>query len=105
MSSTTIPTGNTTSVEELLRYAAHRFEAAGVEFRPPRMTRLIRRAGVTVAREAVENYLDKIIEQESRDKTWDDFERRAFTGYADPTPALAHRNLQADGWYTARGAR
>ncbi|WP_394279838.1 hypothetical protein [Microbacterium sp.] len=89
----------TTTVDELLRYAAHRFATAGVEFRAPRMSKLIRRAGLNVAREAIDTHLTELITREDRDRSWDGFEQRATAGYVDPTPALADRNLRAAGWY------
>lgn len=87
----TIDATGATSVETLIRYAAHRFDAAGIEFRPPRMSRMIRNVGITMARNAIDAYvIDRI-----SDASWNDFEL-FVNGYADPTGAFAVRNLDND---------
>lgn len=83
----------TTSVEELIRYAGYRFAQAGVDFRPPRMTRLIRRAGVAFARDAVDAYLNDSLNRLDA-PTWEWFE--SFAMHADPTAIAALHNVARD---------
>lgn len=86
----------TATVEDLIRYAAHRFAAAGFEFRPSRMSRLIRNASrIDIAREAIDAYLFDRLEEMS----WSGFEL-FVNGYADPTGAHAARNLELREWVT-----
>lgn len=92
MAATSTLTGST-SVEELLRYAAHRFAAAGAEFRPPRMSRLIRGVGIHLAKDAIDAYLVKAIDR--CDHSWAGFEL-FVNGYADPTGAHAARNVDLE---------
>jgi hypothetical protein len=84
-------TGNHETVEDLTRYAAHTFAAAGVAFRPARMGKLIRsihRTGGGV-RAAINRYLDNGLDARS----WAGFELFAASGYADPTGARAAYNV------------
>ncbi|WP_339619859.1 hypothetical protein [uncultured Salinibacterium sp.] len=91
-------TGNHETVEDLTRFAANAFAAAGIEYRPARMSKFIRRihrAGNEV-RAAITRYLDNELDARS----WAGFELYAVSGYADPTGARAARNVDR-----ARGAR
>lgn len=92
-------TGTTTTVEETLRYAARRFEAAGIEFRPPRMVRLIRRAGRERSQALVDAFIDR---ERTTDhtravlhRTWESFELYV-NGHADPTAHRALSNVQRE---------
>lgn len=92
MSVTAAYTTGTTSVDQLLRYAAHRFASAGVAFRPPRMSRFIRQFPDTAtAKDAIDTYLADRLESAS----WAGFELYA-NGYADPTGAHAARNVDLE---------
>jgi len=83
-------TGNDNTVEALIRYASMRFTAAGIEYRPSKMSKVIRRASrLTLAREIIDNYLSDRIE----DASWRGFEL-FVNGHADPTAANAARNLE-----------
>jgi hypothetical protein len=89
LSDITCAAGNTT-VEELIRYAGNRFNAAGVAFQPPRMSRLIRGlADLGNAKQAIDNYLSDRAEAQS----WAGFELYVNGGYKDPTGAHAARNV------------
>jgi len=91
-------TGNHETVEELTRFAAHAFAAAGIEYRPARMSKFIRRihrAGNGV-RAAINRYLDNELEAHS----WAGFELFTASGYPDPTGARAAQNVDRQ-----RGAR
>jgi hypothetical protein len=82
-------TGNHNTVEELLRYAARRFNAAGVGFRPSKMSKLIRSFAPPMdAKAAIDSYLADKVEAAS----WAGFELYVL-GYADPTGAHAARNV------------
>lgn len=92
MSITSNNATGSTSVEELIRYAAHRFAAAGIPFRPPRMSRFIRNLDdITDAKTAIDGYLRDRIESAS----WAGFELYV-NGYADPTGAHAARNVDLE---------
>lgn len=98
------PTGQIT-VDELIRYAAHRYAAAGIEFRQARISHVIRRAGISAARDHVNTYLLKLIQEKEknaeRDRTYAAGGPSEY-GYADPTPARAHEHLTQQGWYQNR---
>jgi len=90
----------TESVESVLRYASYRFSAAGVDFRPSKMSRIIRRAARTFdggARAAVDTYLNLVVDQALRSHLWSGFELYVASGYADPTGAAAAHHLDATG--------
>lgn len=91
-------TGNHETVEDLIRYAAHTFDAHGVDYPPAKMSKLIRReqrAGSNV-RELIDAYVDRAF----RKLSWAGFELFTASGYADPTGARAAHNVDR-----ARGAR
>jgi hypothetical protein len=86
-------TGSHETVEDLIRYAARRFTEAGVEFRPSKMSKLIRNTSrISLAREAIDAYLTDLIDRVG-DRSWRGFEL-FVNGYADPTGAHAVRSLQ-----------
>jgi hypothetical protein len=77
------------TVEDLIRYAAHAFSRAGVDFRPAKMSRLIRRSyAAGLAQASIHGYLDSAADRLS----WGGFELYV-NGYADPTGAHAAKNV------------
>ena len=98
------------SVEDLIRYAAHRFAAATLDFPASRMSKLTRRAfregGPVAARNAIDAETSRLAwgRAYNRHATADarsrqaDADRRALyvdAGYVDPVGAEAARNLDA----------
>lgn len=91
-------TGNHETVEELTRFAAQAFAAAGIDYRPARMSKFIRR--IHRAGSGVRAAITRYLHNEAEAHSWAGFELYAVTGHADPTGARAAHNVDR-----ARGAR
>ncbi|WP_169077823.1 hypothetical protein [Microcella alkalica] len=86
-------TGQYETVEQLIRYAASEFERVGVEFRPSKASKVIRRA-FSLNPATVRRQIDAYIDREQHKATWRGFELFSATGYADPTAAHALANVE-----------
>lgn len=89
-------TGEYETVEDLIRYAARSFAECGIEFRPARMSKLIRREvridGVNHAKSLIDRYLGRQLYS----REWAGFERYAAQGYRDETGGRAAANVDRE---------
>jgi hypothetical protein len=91
--------GEAGTVEDLIRYAAERFNGAGIRLPHTQLIRRIRRTFSETGASAARMMIDGFVIEVGRRRyaaTWAGFELFTASGYADPTGARAAANVDRE---------